>query len=382
MTTTGKWITGLIALVIIIALVAVFGRGEDGGEVAEEGPIRIGFVGPLSGDAAAYGEPSSNAAIIAVDEVNAAGGVNGRMLEFLPQDSECTGAKAASAAQKLVQTDKVKYIVGLVCSGDALAIRPITEAEGVIFFSAYATNPEISEGTRYFFRTVPTDALTGRVLAEKLYEQYGSVAVITENTEYAQGLRNIFTTTYKELGGTVSVDEVAPPETKDFRAQITKVLAANPEAVFVNTQAGGSAQAMIKQMRELGLEQKVVAAYWTGPDFVEAGPWVNGTLVADAPQLNEENPLAKSFMEKYLARFGAAPNYAVGAGGAYDSVMLLAEAMRAVGDDTDVVRDYLHALSNYGGTLGAYSFDERGDVVGIDLTFWEVEDNKIVPAAI
>jgi len=251
----------------------------------------------------------------------------------------------------------------------------------VIFFPSSATNPAVSDGTHYFFRNITSDATLGKQLAEDAYKRFKKVAVITEDTEYAQGLRKIFNTSFATLGGVLSVDEVFPPNSKDFRSQLVKVQATNPEAVFVNTQAGGAAAVMVKQMRDLGLKQQALIAYWTGPDYLNAGSWVNGSLIIDAPQLNPANEKANALLAKYKERYGALPNYGFYAGGAYDAIKILAQAIAAVGDDSDKVRGYIHGLQNYEGAIGPYHFDDKGELVGVNLVLWQVKDNKLIPAS-
>lgn len=374
-----KWVIGVLVVVVLVILVALMRRGPAGLAQNAE-PLKIGFLGALTGDAAAYGESNHGAAEVAVDEINAAGGVAGRRIELISEDARCNGTAAASSGQKLITVDSVHYIVGISCSSEGLALKPISEPAKVIFFTSSASNPAVSDGTRYFFRNLPSDAILGKQLAEEAYKRFKTVAVVTEDTEYAQGLRSIFTSTYASLGGKVAVDEVFPANVKDFRSQLTKVKSANPEAVFVNTQAGGAAAGMVKQMRELGLGQQVLVAYWTGPDFLQAGSWVNGSLIIDSPQLNPANAISNTLLTAYQRRYGKLPNYGFYAGGAYDAVKLIAQAVGAVGDDTDKVREYIHGLQNYEGAIGPYHFDDKGEIVGVNLVLWQVKDNKLTPA--
>lgn len=162
MTTNTKWIIGAIAIIIIVLLIVL--TGGNGGDRAE-GPIKLGFIGPLTGDVASIGEPSLVAAQIAVDEINEEGGINGQPIQLISEDGKCTGVAAANAAQKLVNVDKVIAIIGGLCSGETLAIAPIAEAGKVPTISTCASSPEISTAGDYSFRVYPSDNYQGKFAA-------------------------------------------------------------------------------------------------------------------------------------------------------------------------------------------------------------------------
>src|SRR3989338_4432265 len=186
-----------------LTLVACEGGGDSG-------PIKIGFLGPLTGDAAPYGVDTLNGVKLAVDEINAVGGVKGRMIELIAEDSRCTGADAASAAQKLVNVDKVVAIVGGQCSGETLAAAPIAEAAGVVMISPLSSSPDVTQAGTFIFRDYPSDALKSKAMAAYLNEEgLEKLAMMSENTDFATAFRNALKVDLGEEN--IAFDEVVEP---------------------------------------------------------------------------------------------------------------------------------------------------------------------------
>lgn len=365
----------IIGIIIVIAVVLV-GYNILQGPTTQV-PIKIGFIAPLTGDAAAYGEPERDGVAIAVKEINAAGGVNGRPIQVVYEDGKCTGKDAVSAVQKLINIDKIKFVIGGACSGETLGMAPITEAAKTILFSPSASNPDISQAGDYVFRNYPSDAGGGKIIAESMYQDYKKAAVITENTDYAQGLRKVFVDRFGELGGKIVFDESFVPETLDFRSVLSKMKAATPEAIFINPQTGAAAARIAKQAREIGLAQQFYLFFVTGADYVESGPAAEGSIILDV-ELDETSAKGGELVDKYVAEYGKRPTYPIFAGAAYDALYLLADGIKKYGENPDKVKQYLYDLPNYSGTIGTYSFDQNGDVVGLEYVIKHVVDGKAV----
>ena len=215
-----------IALLAVIAL-AVAGCGEE-----EQGPFRIGVMESVTGAGVTYGTVSVQSKQLAVDEINAAGGINGRMLELIVEDSKCNAQDAITAYNKLTDVDGVKIILGTSCSGAMLGAAPLAEKEGVVMFSGLATNPDIAEAGDYIFRTSLSDATVGVDTGNVLWaDGIRRLATINESTDYAEGLRRTTTAHFEKLGGQIVAAESYPTDTTDFRTQLTKLLSANPDAL-------------------------------------------------------------------------------------------------------------------------------------------------------
>lgn len=368
------WIWVIVAIIVIGGAWALASRG---GASSDTGAIKIGFVGPLSGDTASYGEPIKNGVQLAVDEINKAGGVNGRQIEVIYEDGKCDGQDAASATQKLVNVDGVKYIIGGMCSDEAFSMVPIITAAKVVELTPGASAPKLSGSSPYFLRNNPNDNEPGTVLADYLAKSFKKIAIISENTDYAQGIKTVFVNEIQKDGASIVSAEDYNTGTTDFRSLLTNVKEANPQAIFINAQSSQNLLLIARQARQLGITSQLASAVFNDPATVGAGDAVNGMILADAPGLTTEGK-GPEMIKAYEAAYGSAPTYQFYVGAAYDDVHLLAQAIENVGDDATKVDQYLHSLSNYDGTIGSYHFDQNGDFVGVYPILQQIEDGKLV----
>ncbi len=337
------------------------------------GPIKIGFIGPLTGDAAAYGVDTLNGVQLKIEELNAKGGVNGRQIALIAEDGRCTGTDAASAAQKLVNVDKVVAIVGGQCSGETLAAAPISESAGVVQMSPLSSSPDVTNAGDFIFRDYPSDALKTKAMAKYFKDEgLAKVAVITENTDFAQGFR----TSLKKDFGDFIFDEVVEPGTKDYRSLVTRLKNSDFDVFLANGQSPATIVAMTMQLREQGLEQTVIThdAGQAQDTITVGGTAVEGLLAINVPSLGDTT----AFGTAYLAKYGAPQSSLAFAGHAYDAMGILAQAIGAVGTDGTKIRDYLYDLPSYEGIVGDISFDDNGDVVGVNYKLIEVKQGAWV----
>ena len=356
-----KWVTLLgLALVLMVSVAAC-----DGGE---DQPFRIGVMESVTGPGETYGNVAVRAKQMAVDEINAAGGIDGRMLELIVEDSKCSAQDAITAYNKLTDVDGVKIILGTSCSGAMLGAAPLAEEEGVILFSGLATNPDIANAGDYIFRTSMSDAQLGIDTGNVLW--VGGIrrlATISESTDYAEGVRRTTSDRFEELGGEIVAAERYSSDVTDFRSQLTKLLGENPDAIHIAAQAEFSGGTVVKQLRELG---------YTGPIFSEvvvvgttalevAGEAATG-VVAITADLDPANQKAQEVLRNFRQRYDyvTLPWYI---GSAYDDVYITAECLKQTGDDQDAdgFRDCLYDITWSGAIGDSYSFDEMGEVVGL-----------------
>ena len=350
-------------------------------------PFVIGAMDALTGVAESYGNPIQQAKLLAVEEINAAGGINGRMLEIVFEDSKCAAADAITAYRKLTDVDGVKIILGTTCSGAMLGAAPLAEGEGVILLSASATSPDIAQAGDYIFRTAINDLQLGVDIGNTMWvDGIRSVATITESTDYAEGARRTSVARFEELGGTVVAAEAYATETIDFRSQITKLINENPDAILLTAQGEVSGGTIVKQARELGytgpMYSEVVP---TQPDALSiAGDAATG-LKAVVPDEDLATDTGRNFLANFEARFGYVAPLPWFQGSAYDDVYIAAECLGQTGDDqdSDGFRDCLYGLTFSGAIGDNYSFDANGDVAGLSNAVVEVlptaertEDNR------
>lgn len=328
----------------------------------DSGPIKLGFIGPLTGDAAPYGVDMVNGTKMAIDELNAAGGINGRLIELVAEDGRCTGADAASAVQKLVNVDKVVAIVGGGCSGETLAAAPVAEAAKVIMLSPLSSSPDVTAAGDFIFRNYPSDALKTKAMAAFLREEgFVKLAMISENTDFAQAFRESLK---KDVGEDVVVfDEVVDPGTKDFRTLITRLKDIDFDIFFPNGQSDATIAAMMQQLREQELAQQAIShdvadsltLAQLAPEAVE------GMYIVNVPTAGQGG----SFEAEFNQKFGGAQATIAFAAHSYDATKVLAQAIATAGTEGEKIRDYLYSMPAYSGVVGNFTFDSSGDVVGI-----------------
>ena len=356
-----KW-TVLLAVLSVLAIVAIACDGDDGD------PLRIGVMESVTGPGETYGNVAVQAKQMAVDEINAAGGINGRMLELIVEDSKCNAQDAITAYNKLTDVDNVKIILGTSCSGAMLGAAPLAEAEGVVMFSGLATNPDIAEAGDYIFRTSMSDAQLGIDTGNLLWDDgIRRLATINEATDYAEGVRRESVAQFMKRGGAVVAEERYSGDTTDFRSQLTKLINANPDAIHMAAQSEFAGGTLVKQVRELGYEGPIYSdVVPVGATAMEiAGDAATG-LKAVIGDLDPGNAKAQEVLKNFRERYEylTLPWYL---GSAYDDVYITAECLKMTNDDQDAdgIRDCLYNIT-WSGTIGAgYSFDDKGEVVGL-----------------
>ena len=367
-----KWVAGMVLLLILTQAAIACEASDDEGA---DGPFRIGVMESLTGPGETYGTVAVRAKQMAADEINATGGIDGRMLELIVEDSKCGAQDAISAYKKLTSVDGMKIILGTSCSGAMLGVAPLAEADGVVLFSGLASNPDIAQAGDYIFRTQISDIEVGINTGNVLWaDGIRRLATITEETDYAEGVRRTSVAQFTENGGEVVAEERYASDITDFRSQLTKLLAARPDALHVAPQSEFAAGAIVKQARELGYDRPIYGETITvGTIALDiAGDAATG-LKAITAAPDPHNEMAQEVLANYRERytFITLPWHL---GSAYDDVYIAAECLRQTNDDQDAdgFRDCLYGIT-WSGAIGYdYSFDENGEVVGLSRAVVEV----------
>ena len=240
-----------IALVAVLAMTAVFANGSS--ESASE--IKIGFIGPLTGDYANYGTLCRQAVEMAIDECNAKGGINGSTVKLVAEDSEGDPNKALAAMEKLANTDKVCAVVGPVLTGEAFSVGPVACELGVLAVTPSASHKDVTNQGDYIFRTTPSDGLQGEV-AGKYWAQvlgYKKIATLYAKNDYSQGLAEGMKESFEAEGGKIVAEETFMVGDKDFKTQLTKIAALKPEAIYIPNYTVEMAQ-ILEQAAQLGID--------------------------------------------------------------------------------------------------------------------------------
>ena len=360
----------LVFCVVPILAVAALACGGDAGD-----SFRIGVMESLTGPGETYGTVANQAKQMAVDEINEAGGINGRRLELIVEDSQCSAKDAIAAYNKLTDVDGVKIILGTSCSSAMLGAAPLAEADGIVLFSGLASNPDIANAGDYIFRTQISDIQVGIDTGNVLWaDGVRTLATITEATDYAEGVRRTSAAQFEKRGGRVVAEERYASDVTDFRSQLEKLFTASPDALHLSPQSEFAAGTIIKQARELGFQGPIYAeTVSVGTTALEiAGDAATG-MKAITADLDPDNQKAQEVLADFRDRYKyiTLPWHL---GSAYDDVYIAAECLKKTNDDQDAdgFRDCMYEITWSGAIGDNYSFDEKGEVVGLSRVVVEV----------
>ena len=338
----------------LAGLLTFTGCGEKSSET-----IKIGAIGPLSGAVAVYGVEAKNGIELAVEEINAAGGINGKKVEIISEDDEGNPEKSVNAYKKIVTKDKAKIIVGSLTSGCTQAIASLAQAQKVLLVAPAATATAITENGDYVYRACFIDPFQGTVGAKFSVDTLGSkkAAVLYDSgNDYSAGLTENFVSTFAANGGTVVAKESYSTGDKDFNAQITKIKNAKPDVVYLPDYYGTVAL-IAKQLRAQGVDTPIVGADgWDGLTD-NAGDEVLNGFYSNHYAADSTEGKVKDFVDAYTAKYNSTPTAFAALG--YDSVYMIKDAIVASGStDSTKVRD---ALKNTNGdyVTGHITFDEK-----------------------
>lgn len=340
------------------ALLAVGCSKNDGNTV------KIGGVAPLSGAVAVYGVECKNGIDLAVEEINAAGGINGKQVQFVCEDDEGAPDKTVNAFKKLTTKDGIKVVIGSLTSGCTQAITTLAQAGKVIQIAPAATAPAITDAGNYIFRACFIDPFQGTVGGKFAAENLGKrrAAILYDiGNDYSVGLADNFKISFTENGGEiVSVESYATGD-KDFNAQLTKIKNANPDVVYLPDYYGTVAL-IAKQLRAQGIDTPIVGADgWDGL-FENAGDEVLNGFYSNHYAVDSTEPAVQKYVNAFRAKYNKDPNSFAALG--YDSVYMLKDAMEKAGTTTDVaaIRQALEETDgNY--VTGHLTFDEKRNPV-------------------
>lgn len=341
------WI--LIGVIIVIVALIVYNYKDLTGNVAlnSGNMIKIGFMGPLTGDAAVYGQSIKQGVELAEKEANL------ENVEIIYEDSGCDPTEAVNSVNKLIDVDGVQAIVGEVCSGATLAAAPIAESKNVVMISPSSTSPKISEAGDYIFRTVPSDALQGAFAADLIYQKgFRRVAVLYGNEEYGVGFDKVFE---KNFRGNITGRESFERGSTDIRTQITKIRSSRPDAILIVSNSPESSVAALKQIRQLG-----VSAALFGSEGLKT-PEVANVTQAQGLIITSVSSGSVEFNSKFIEEYDEAPGAFAAQG--YDSFAALARTIKQGARTGTEIKNALYVVG-FDGASGRISFDLNGDISG------------------
>lgn len=332
----------------------------------QAGTILIGEVGSLTGAQATFGISTRNGIELALDEVNARGGVKGKKVAVRVYDDQSKPEEAANAVTRLIAQDGAKLILGEVASTNSLAMAPKAQAAKVPMITPSSTNPKVTEVGDYIFRVCFIDPFQGLVMAKFARENLKAqkAAVLRDNkSDYSIGLAQAFTENFKKLGGEMVASEDYAQGDTDYRAQLTAIKSAKPDVVFVPgyyTDAG----LIARQARQLGVKSTLLGGDgWESEKLFElGGSAIEGSYYSNHYSAENPAPKTQKFLGDYKKRFGAVPDSLAALG--YDAAMVGLAAMQQAKDlSGPALRDAIARTKDFEGVAGKITLDEHRNAI-------------------
>lgn len=361
-----SYVLGGIVLIAILAVGYITYRTY----TATQKPIQVVALFPLTGGLASYGEPAQKAAQLAVEDINAQGGINGKKLEVLYQDHQCDPKVALSIYKQFSQTTKL--FTSAACSGTVLSIAPNLVQDKVLLLGTIVTTPKITGVSPYVFRNWSSDEKEAFLLAEHIKQQgYKHIGMLYEETDYAKGLALSLEQFLKDSGIQFTKESFASKAT-DVRTQLTKLKNANPDVVFISPQTTTNAEVALIQMEQMNYHPKLLI----NDNVLKAGELVKkyaslleGSIGGD--YVIRQSEKSKEILNRYQKKYNAACQQENICLGVYDAIHLLALGIQTNDATAEGVQKYLQTVS-YDGVSGTIAFDEKNDRKNSDYSLFRI----------
>ena len=357
----------LIAFATLIAIVASCNRQTPTETQRDLSAINIGYFGDLSGPTFNYGQSGRNGVLMAADEINQAGGINGRKIDIILEDDQGSPELAATLANKLARQDKVVSIIAGGASGSSLAAGPIAQSARVPMISPSGTNPAVTQIGEYIFRVCFIDPFQGEVMARfasRTLSAKKAAILVDYNSPYSRGLTEFFEMSFTKLGGQVVSKQSYTQGDSDFKGQLSTIKSAAPDVIYLPgyySEVAGIA----KQARQLGLTQPLLGGDgWDAPELWPlAGDSINGSFISNHYSVENPSPQVQKFVHDYKLRYGnLVPD--AHAALAYDAMRFLADAIQRAGTaESAKLRDALAGTKDFPGVTGIISMDSQRNAV-------------------
>ena len=355
-----------IPLLAAIFAAAAFAAGcaKSGGEAGAT--IKVGEFASLTGKEATFGTSTHEGVVMAIDEINAAGGVLGKQLELVSEDNRSTVGESATIAKKLINSEKVVALLGEVASSRSLEVAPIAQAAAIPQISPSSTNPDVTKTGDYIFRVCFIDPFQGTLLASFAKNTLAAkkVAIFSDvATAYSVGLARYFKEAWLAGGGEIVSEVKYTGGDKDFKAQLTAIKNAGADAIMVPgyyTEVG----LIVAQARQLGIKVPMFGGDgWEAPELIQiaGADALQDTYYSTHFSPQSTDPNAQKFVAAYQAKYNGKVPDAMAALG-YDAAMVLADAIKRAGTtDGPALRDAIAATKDYKGATGATTLDANRD---------------------
>jgi branched-chain amino acid transport system substrate-binding protein len=351
--------------------------GQARAQPAQGEPYRIGIILPMTGSTADYGTDFNRGALLAEEEVNAAGGIGGRPIKLVHGDSKNSAKDGVAEFKRLVEVEKLPAIISTM-TGVIIPQFPVSRETATPMMCVGAITPEIRKGGATVFSNYPLADDEEKEIAEYIVNRLGqkTVAIIYENSAYGKTLSAIFIEEFKKLGGTILAEEVIEKGGRDFRSQITRIGATKPPVTvaYAYYAEGGL---IVRQAAELGVKTQFIShGSIQNNSFAEiAGPAADG-FISGSPSWDDSAPQVKAYLDTYKKKYSKdsdlyGPYF-------YDAVKLYAEAIKRGGYTKEGIIKGLKDIKDFQGVVGKMGFD-RSNVVLLPLRFVQFGNGKWNP---
>lgn len=365
----------IVSSIVTVSLLAAFACQPPGAG----DKVRIGVFMSLTGSTANFGISSTNGIKMAADEVNAAGGINGKQVELFIQDDRSDASEAATIVTKFVTQDQVHAVLGEVASSRSIAAAPIAQNAKIPMLTPSSTNPEVTKKGDYIFRSCFIDPVQGAAIAQfaaRTLNAKRAAIMVDRKNDYSTGLERFITSTFTKLGGQMVATTSYQEGDQDFNAQLTSIKGSNPEVIFVPGYYN-DVGLIAKQARDKGIMVPLLGGDgWDAEQLYKiGGTALNGSFFSNHYSPYDTDPLVQKFVNDYKARYNSTPDAL--AATAYDAARIMFDAIkRANSLDGKAIRDALAATKDYPGITGKVTFNENRDAVK-PIVMIEIKDGGI-----
>ena len=353
------------------------------GSQADSNEIKVGANFEMTGNVANYGAATLDGLKLAIDEINDAGGVDGKKITLVTADNKSEASEAVNAATKLISDDKVSVLVGPAVTANVIAESQVATDNKVPIIAPDATSPDVTvengKVKPFVFRSCFIDPQQGTVMAKFASENLKAktaVIYVDNSTDYSKSLGKVFKEKFEAAGGKVLMEEAFLAKDQDFKATLTKLKTANADVIFVPAYYEEVGK-IVKQAREMGINAPVVGGDgWDSPKLVEIGgaAALNNTYFTNHYSVEDNSPASKAFADAYKKEYGQTPDALAVLG--YDAANLLIDAIkRANSLDKAKIQAALAATKAFPAITGATTLNATHDAVKSAVII-EMKDGK------
>ena len=359
-----------LSICVITSILFTFAcvdKSSTGGTTSGGGDtIKVGVYGDLTGQTSSFGQSTKNGIELAVEEINNAGGVNGKKIQLVVEDDQGRPEQAKTVVSKLINQDKVIAVLGEVASTNSLAAAPVAQDAKIPMITPSSTNPKVTETGDYISRVCFIDPFQGSTMAKFAATtlKAKTAAILGDvNSDYSKGLTQFFEEEFTKQGGKVVAKEAYTQTDPDFKGQLTKIRELKPDVLYVPGYYG-QVGIIAKQARELGMDIPLLGGDgWDSPELWKlGGDALKNSYISNHYSADNPAPEIQNFVKAYQKKFNVVPDSLAAL--AYDAAKVLADAIkRAGGTDSAKLKDAINATKNFAGVTGSISLDATRNAV-------------------